>query len=153
MEIKTSNSTVNFTIKKLFFLTVEGKLPGVIGTVNWNENDLSTSNVELQIPLANLDTKNAKRNEHLKQKDFFNVAEYPKIVFSSNEITKENNQFWVNGLLMIAGTTNNIKFPFQLKDGNITGKLSLDRNDFKVGKIPSFIASNIVNITFNCLIS
>ncbi|MFK8036773.1 MAG: YceI family protein [Crocinitomicaceae bacterium] len=152
MKILKSNSEVNFTIKKLFFLTVKGRLPEVTGTVNWDETDLSNSNVEVHIPLEKLDTNNAKRNEHLQQKDFFNVAEYPEIIFSSNEITKENNQYWANGQLTISGTTNNVKFPFQLKDGDINGKLSLDRTDYKVGKIPGFVASKNVEITFNCAI-
>lgn len=152
MKIDQSNSNIEFTIKKLFVLKVKGLFPEINGNIELNEKNLSTASVKITIPLAKLDTKNTKRNEHLHQKDFFNVSEYPEMSFISDDISEKNNQLWVNGKLSIAGTTNNIKFPFQYNEGIVSGTLSLDRTDFQVGKIPGFVASKNVDISFKCKI-
>ncbi|MFK8045843.1 MAG: YceI family protein [Crocinitomicaceae bacterium] len=153
MKIDQTNSNIEFTIVKLFFLKVKGTLPEIKGNIELNQNDMSASSVSINIPLAKLDTKNAKRNEHLQQKDFFNVSEYPEMSFTSDEISEKNNQLWANGKLTIAGTTNNIEFPFQYNEGIVSGNLSLDRTTYKIGKIPGFVASKNVDISFNCKIA
>lgn len=149
MNIQTSNSSVSFTIKKLLFLTVKGTFPKVKGTIDLNDESPKDSNIHIAISLSGLDTNNKKRNEHLQQEDFFNAEKYPEISFKSSEVVKKNEFYWAKGELSIAGTTNSIDIPFQLNNNHATGEFSLDRMDYKVGKIPAFVAAKMVNITFN----
>lgn len=148
MKIDTTNSRVKFKVKKLFFLTVEGILPEVKGTVESEGNNISSFKVSL--PIANIDTKNKKRDEHLLQDDFFNVEKYPEITFVSTEIKQENNQCVAIGNLSIAGTTKQMKFPFKHSNGKITGELIVNRLDYKVGKVPTFVVAKNIAVNFDC---
>ncbi|MFK7948164.1 MAG: YceI family protein [Saprospiraceae bacterium] len=150
MQINTSNSTVSFTIKKLFFLTVTGTFPTVKGNVELNTSDLSNAKIDLEIPIAGLSTKNAKRDEHLLQEDFFNAEKFPVITFKSTEITKKGELYWAKGALSMAGTTKIVEIPFDFNNNRATGSLNISRLDFKVGKIPTFVAAENVAITFDC---
>jgi len=149
MKIKTSNSSVNFTIKKLLFITVKGVFSEVSGTIDLNTEEISESNIDLAISVANLDTGNKKRNEHLQQDDFFKASNHPKITFSSSEIVKKNEFYWAKGTLSVAGTTDTIEIPFQVQNNKLTGEFSLNRMDYNVGKVPAFVAAKMVNISFN----
>jgi len=149
MNIQTSNSSVNFTIKKILFITVKGVFSEVSGTIDLNTEEMSESKIDLAISVANLDTGNKKRNEHLQQDDFFKTANHPKITFSSSEIVKKNEFYWAKGALSVAGTTDTIEIPFQVKGNKVTGEFSLNRMDYKVGKVPAFVAAKMVNISFN----
>ncbi len=149
MQINTSKSKVNFSIKKLLVLTVNGNFPQIKGEVDLNENNLAESNIEIIVALAGLDTKNVKRNEHLLQKDFFNAEKYPEITFSSSNISIQNGQYYVHGNLNIAGTTKIIEVPFQFTNNRLVGTFNLNRFDYNVGKIPAFIAAKEVAINFD----
>lgn len=149
MNIQTSNSSVNFTIKKILFITVKGTFSEVSGTIDLNKDKMTESKIDLAISVANLDTGNKKRNEHLQQDDFFKTANHPKIIFSSSEVVKKNEFYWAKGALSVAGTTDTIEIPFQVKDNKVTGEFSLNRMDYKVGKLPAFVAAKMVNISFN----
>jgi len=149
MNIQTSNSSVSFTIKKLLFLTVKGTFSEVKGTIDLNTEEISESKIDLAISVANLDTGNKKRNEHLQQDDFFKTANHPKITFSSSEIVKKNEFYWAKGALSVAGTTETIEIPFKVKGHKVTGEFSLNRTDYEVGKLPAFVAAKVVNIAFN----
>lgn len=150
MQINKSNSTVNFTVKKLLFLTVNGTLPEVIGNVEMSGNNLSDSKIELRIPLAGIDTKNKKRDKHLLQKDFFKAEQFPEITFNSTVINKQNNSYSAKGELSISGTTKTIEIPFQFDNNRATGKFNLSRKDFKIGNLPSLIVAENVAIAFDC---
>jgi polyisoprenoid-binding protein YceI len=150
MEINSINSKVNFTIKKLLFLNVLGELPEIQGFVDFDENDLGGSIIDLAIPLEKISTKNAQRDKHLLLKDFFNAAQYPYITFKSIDVQHKGGKYYAKGLLNMAGTSNVLEIPFSFKDNTAIGDFSLDRTNYKVGKIPAFVASNHVDIHFEC---
>ncbi|WP_341908177.1 YceI family protein [Fluviicola taffensis] len=149
MQINTSQSKVNFSIKKLIVLTVNGNFSQIKGTIDLNENNIAESNIEIIVALVGLDTKNVKRNEHLLQKDFFNAENHPEITFNSNSFTLLNGQYSVKGDLTIAGTTKKIEVPFQFTNNRLVGSFNLNRFDYEVGKIPAFVAAKDVTIKFD----
>lgn len=152
MNINTSKSYVSFTIKKFLFLTVKGTFPEVKGNVELNEADLSSSKIDLAIPVAGLDTGNKKRNEHLQQDDFFKAEQHPEITFKSNDIRKQDGLLIATGTLNVAGTSSSIAIPFSLDGKRATGSFSLSRLDYKVGKVPTLVAAENVNVTFDCTV-
>ena len=110
--IDTSQSQVSFHIKKLGFLNIKGSIDDFQGNISFNENDIENSNLNVSISPVTIDTGNAKRDEHLKSKDFFNVKENPKISFQSTKIIKEKEQFLAIGQLTILTKTNEVSIPF-----------------------------------------
>lgn len=78
-----SNSAVSFQAKKLGVLMVKGTITGFTGEVFFSKERLAKANFNVCLSPSTIETGNAKRNEHLRSKDFFFVNEYPHICFES----------------------------------------------------------------------
>ncbi len=83
-------STAEFTIgKKLAFIlrkTVVGAFSGILGTITLDDQNLTRSRAELNFPTASITSGQARRDTHLKTKDFFDVANHPAMTFVSRSI-------------------------------------------------------------------
>ena len=56
------------------------------GTLVYDADDASKSNVDVTLPLSGLDTFVPKLDEHLKSAEFFDAAKYPTITFKSTMV-------------------------------------------------------------------
>jgi polyisoprenoid-binding protein YceI len=85
---------------------VRGRFEDFTGTVDFDENDLSTLAVDVSIDTASINTRDEKRDEHLRSADFFNTAEFPTMAFRSTSVEKvSDNTLKLHGDLTIAGVT------------------------------------------------
>lgn len=152
MKIDTTKSQVTFTIKKLGFITVRGTFTNIKGDVNLDPSNLSDSKIDISIAIKGVSTNNKKRDEHLLQKDFFNIEEFPEMTFKSTSVSKEETGYVARGVICIVDNTQDVEIPFTFNNNIATGQFSLNRKDYNFGKIPTFVASNKVNISFSCLV-
>jgi polyisoprenoid-binding protein YceI len=67
--------------------------------------DLGKSSIVLVVDASSVSTGNPKRDEHLRNADFFSTKEFPEIVFESQKITGSEEQFEVAGDLTFHGVT------------------------------------------------
>ena len=74
----------------------------------------SKSKVSVTIKVASIDTKNEKRDGHLKSDEFFDAAKYPDIKFESTKIEKTKNGFVAHGDLTMRGVTKKVELPFEI---------------------------------------
>jgi polyisoprenoid-binding protein YceI len=129
-------STVKFVIKN-FRINTGGDFKGLQGAITWDAAAPDKSAFDISIDAASVNTNNESRDHHLHQEDYFNVAQYPKITFKSDKITKSGSSFTAYGKLSIKGTTKDISIPFTAtdKDGGclFDGSFKLNRKDYKVG--------------------
>jgi len=106
--IDTVHSNVGFTVRHLVS-KVRGEFTDFDGTIVADFNDLDASSVELTIQAASIDTKNEKRDAHLRSPDFFDVEKYPEITFRSSKITKvDEDTFAIAGTLTMHGVSKEI---------------------------------------------
>ena len=88
-----------------------------------------------------IDTREAKRDEHLRSADFFDAANHPKILFQSTKIEHvDGNEYKVTGDITIRGVTKEIvldaeyagvhKDPWGGTRTGFTVTGSLNRKDF-----------------------
>jgi polyisoprenoid-binding protein YceI len=94
---------------------VKGTFKTFDASIYTNSNDFTTAEVDLWIDPTSIVTGDAKRDEHLKSKDFFDVENHKQITFTSSTMGKPdpdgNQELW--GELTMLGITQNIKLNVQ----------------------------------------
>src|SRR3954462_15038060 len=84
--VDRSHSSVEFTIKKLFFLAVTGRITDLEGTIVLDENSVDGSSANSTIRVKSIDAGNKQRDAQLKAASFFDVTTYPEIEFESSDV-------------------------------------------------------------------
>jgi polyisoprenoid-binding protein YceI len=82
-----------------------------------------------------LDTKNKKRDEHLRSGDFFMSEKYPEITFTLNNLVPGSDGVTVSGVLTVRDRSRPIAFPANVAlagDGGMVldATVQVDRSDF-----------------------
>ncbi|HVI22457.1 MAG TPA: YceI family protein [Myxococcales bacterium] len=143
LQIDPNHSQATFSVKHMMVTTVRGDFGKVNGTIDYQANDPSRSRADIKIDATSLDTRNEKRDGHLKSPDFFDVAKCPDITFKSNKIEKGSgeHQFKVTGdltmhcvtkpvTLTVDGPNGPIKHPSGANVYAATATGKLNRKDF-----------------------
>jgi polyisoprenoid-binding protein YceI len=143
-QIDPDHSSFQFKVRHMMVSNVKGDFTKARGVVTIDENDVNNLKVEVTIDPASVNTDHAKRDEHLRGEDFFNVAKFPRITFVSNKVTKvDANRLKVIGDLTICGITKEISVDVEgptseIRDpgGNMrrgaTGTAKIKRKDFGI---------------------
>lgn len=78
----------------------------VDGVITYDAQNVGQSSVNVTIPLAGLDTRVAKFDEHLRSAEFFDAAKFPTITFKSTRVEAAGDRkLRVFGDLTIKGIT------------------------------------------------
>lgn len=112
-DIDLAHSQVGFGIRHLVS-TTKGNFNQFSGTVDFKEDNLSTLKVLATIETKSVDTNNAKRDEHLKSADFFNVEKFPTMTFKSSAVKMEQDKtVSLTGELTMLGVTKPVTLSVQ----------------------------------------
>ena len=143
LQIDPNHSQATFSVKHMMVTTVRGDFGKVTGNIDYQPNDPTRSRADIKIDASSIDTRNEKRDTHLKSADFFDVAKCPEITFKSNKIEKAGGEhkFKVTGdltmhcvtkpvTLEVEGPNGPIKHPSgaNVYAASVTGKVN--RKDF-----------------------
>ena len=71
--------------------TVRGTFERFSGTVEADEANPTAALVDVQIEVASINTRDEKRDAHLRSPDFFDVDTYPSISFKSKRVERTND--------------------------------------------------------------
>jgi len=105
-QIDTAHSHAQFKVRHMMIANVRGEFSKVTGSVIYDAEDPCASKISANIDVSTISTREPQRDEHLKSVDFFDVARYPSIAFTSNEIVASGpDSFEVTGNLSIRGVT------------------------------------------------
>lgn len=85
--IDSDHSTVSFKIRHLLS-NVQGNFRKFEGVFDYDPEKPNTWKANATIDAASIDTNVEKRDNHLRSADFFDVAKFPTIRFTSTEITE-----------------------------------------------------------------
>ncbi len=108
-QIDPSHSQVEFSVKHLVITTTKGRFGSFSGEIVFDPNNVANSSVQVTIDADSVDTRDAKRDEHLRSNDFFGAGDNPQITFVSTRVEpKSDTKFTVYGDLTIAGTTKEV---------------------------------------------
>jgi polyisoprenoid-binding protein YceI len=159
-KIEGSHTQAGFAVKHLLISTVRGEFGKTEGTVVFDPADLTRSSVEATIDASTVDTRDAKRDDHLRNADFFDVAKFPKITFKSTKVEKAGEGLKVTGdltikgvtrsvVLDVAGPTAEIKDPWGNTRRGLSATTRINRKDFGVSYGPDAVVSDAVAITID----
>jgi polyisoprenoid-binding protein YceI len=102
----SAHTSAQFAVKHMMVSTVRGAFSKVTGAVHLDDTDVTKSSIEATIPVDTVDTREPKRDAHLKSPDFFDVAKFPVMTFKSTKITAgQGGKLTVEGLLTIHGVS------------------------------------------------
>ena len=118
-ELDAAHSTVSFKVRHMMVSNVQGGFTKFSGTLNLDDKDVTKSTLSVDIDVASVDTRNPKRDEHLKSADFFDVAKFPKMTFKSTKVEKQGDKYLATGDLTLHGVTK----PVTLTVTNVTGEV------------------------------
>lgn len=105
-KIDPSHSVVEFAVKHMMFATVKGRFATFEGEIITTAEDPTEGEVNVTIDASSIDTRDEKRDEHLRSNDFFGTGDHPQIVFRGTHVVHEPGPgFKVQGDLTIKGIT------------------------------------------------
>ncbi len=79
------HSSITFKVRH-FFSYVTGSFKKFEGTITVDPDHPEKSSVMATIDATSIDTQNEKRDEHLRNADFFDVTKFPTITFKSKSV-------------------------------------------------------------------
>jgi len=128
-QIDKVHSTVRFTIAHMVISEIDGYFTDFNGSISYEKNDLSDAVVNFTINTNSVNTRNAKRDGHLRSPDFFDAAKYPTITFKSTSVTqKDAKHFTLKGNLTMHGVTKPV-----VLDLFAAGTIKDNRGNLKAG--------------------
>jgi polyisoprenoid-binding protein YceI len=89
-----------------------------------------------QVGASSVDTKNAKRDKHLRSADFFSADKHPYIVFTARQAGPDQaGGLTVGGDLEVAGTTLPLSFTAKVSEASadsatLTAEVAVDRSGY-----------------------
>jgi len=152
--INSKKSVINFNITGGGIFKVKGTFKDMKGDFNLDVNDLENSGFNICVDAATINTKNKKRDAHLRNPDFFDVETYPNICFESSSVTKTANGFTTTGNLTIHGVTKEVTIPFTYTNNTFVGNIVVNRFDYDLGKeFGTMRVGTEAKITITCVVN
>jgi polyisoprenoid-binding protein YceI len=137
-QVDMGHSYVGFKIKHLMISNVKGNFNKFSGELKLDDKTNKLTYLKGVIDANSIDTGIEKRDNHLRDPDFFDVKKYPNITFESTRVVGDS----VYGNLTMHGVTKEIELEYeyngQIKDpwGNMKAGLTLEgkinRKDFNL---------------------
>lgn len=133
------HSSVSFKARHLGLSWIHGRFNDVDGQFTIDRETPANSSFTLTIKVDSVDTANAKRDEHLRQADYFDTKKYPTIEFKSTSVKPVDGGYEVTGDFTMHGTTKSITFVLKggkeievkgVKRIGLSTETTLKRSDF-----------------------
>ena len=128
-----SKTTVRFRTRVFRVLPVKGTVRALSGDAQITaEGDAKGT---LVIDAGSFDTKNKKRDEHLRSADFFEVSAYPTITFDADNVQSIGaGCLEVRGLLTVHGRSERVNLKAEVTGGDssvrVATEFEIDRSLF-----------------------
>ncbi len=85
-KIDHSHSQIQFTVRHMMISKVRGTFEAYDGTFQMDEQNPENSIINVRIEPASINTRDQKRDEHLRSADFFDAEKYPYMTFQSTRV-------------------------------------------------------------------
>lgn len=108
-DIDLTHSEIGFTVRHMMFAKVRGQFKSWSSSIGFDGQDPTKATIEVQVDTASIDTREDKRDGHLRSADFFDTEKFPKMIFKSKRIERAgDSDYKVVGDLTIRDVTREI---------------------------------------------
>lgn len=143
-QLDSAHTNVTFSVAHMGVSRVSGSFRDTSGSGSFDGKTVGSAQVEAIIQTASVDTRNEKRDGHLKGADFLDVQKFPTITFKSKRFRQTSGRkFQLTGDLTVHGVTKTvvlggefsevIKDPFGKTRVGATASTTINRKDFGLG--------------------
>jgi polyisoprenoid-binding protein YceI len=152
--IDPAHTFVTFEIRHLGISTQRGRFNSTAGKVAL-DTEVGNGNVDIVIDARSIDTGNEAMEKFLRGKDFFNVGQFPQIVYKAQRVVFANGQpERIEGELTLLGITRPVSltvisygctrkpFMVQLRCG-MDANTEFKRSDFGMDSYLSFTSDEV----------
>jgi len=140
-KIDASHTHAQFSVRHMMVSNVRGEFTELSGEAVIDDADITRSKVSVTLQTASVNSRDAKRDEHLRSPDFFDAAKFPTITFVSTKVSRDGASLQVTGDLTIRGTTRSVTLnveelteaitdPWGNKRRGARATVTVDRKDF-----------------------
>ena len=153
--LDASRSEIRLRTKSMWGLVpVKGVFRQVSGSGTVSPSGDVTGTIT--VAARSIDTKNKKRDDHLRSADFFDAANHPAITFTAGKVTPSGTGVTVAGQLSVHGRTRSVSFNAQVSrfdddEVHLDGELLVNRADFGLTWNQMGMASMSNTITVNAV--
>jgi len=142
-QIDPAHSLIQFSVSHMMISKVRGTFENFSGTFEIDENNPENTSIFVEIDSESINTRQTQRDNHLRSADFFNVTEYPKLVFTSTsvDLTGES-EVVLNGDLTIKEITKPVslqvvynglsKSPWGAESVGFSAETKINRKDWEL---------------------
>lgn len=128
--IDPTHTTVSFKVRHLGVTWVQGEFQRVSGKVRYDRKNPGAASADIVIDADSINTRNARRDNHLRNDDFLLVEKHPNITFKSKSVKNAGaDGLELVGDLTIRGVTKEVV----LKVADISGEVTTGRGTVKMG--------------------
>lgn len=136
-KVDPAHTSINFKVKHKGITFVNGKFEKFDGGIIGSLDKIEQARVFFNVEVSSVNTSVPKRDEHLRNADFFDVEKYPAMTFESTRIEKvDENRYKMHGKLQIKDVTDDVAF-----DVTFGGRVSGENGAETIG----FIAESSIN--------
>lgn len=140
-QIDTSHSAIEFSVRHMMISKTRGRFEKFSGTVVGDEANPAAAQIDITIEVDSINTRDERRDGHLKSPDFFDAATYPTITFKSTRVEVVNDRYaTLVGDLTIRGVTKEValnveyagtsKSPWGTVSAGFSASTTVNRKDF-----------------------
>jgi polyisoprenoid-binding protein YceI len=158
-ELDNTHSSLLFAVSHAGLSYTYGRFENCSGQIHLADDPAETY-FRFEIEVASINTNNRLRDDHLRGPEFFDVKQFPKIMFQSTKVERDQSgaRFNVTGTMSMHGSPKKITMPINMigvgkgpmgkTRGGFMTKFTLQRSDFGIDALPKVIGDQIA-ITFS----
>ena len=84
--IDPAHTVAGFTARHMMITNVTGVFEAAAGTIDYTPGNPGATKADITIEAKSINTRNTRRDTHLRTDDFINVEKYPTITFKSKRV-------------------------------------------------------------------
>jgi polyisoprenoid-binding protein YceI len=139
--LDASHSHVGFAVRHMMISNVRGEFQKLAGTVSYDPARPEAAKVDVSIEVASLNTRDERRDAHLRSADFLDADAFPQITFVSKSARANADGLDLVGDLTVHGTTREVTLavaditpefsdPFGNRRLGASARAKIKRSDF-----------------------